>query len=100
MAGLLALVDIVPEVRAWLEQRGDGHPLSARHLRYIGRAAPARQLALAREIVESGWGLFELRASGMSLEDIFLKLTTHDLSEEATAPEISADQSDGTKVES
>ncbi len=40
---------------------------------------------LARAIVESGWGLFELRTSGMSLEDIFLKLTTRDLSEEAAA---------------
>lgn len=43
---------------------------------------------LARAIVESGWGLFELKASGMSLEDIFLKLTTRDLGEEAAAPEL------------
>jgi gliding motility-associated transport system ATP-binding protein len=40
---------------------------------------------VARAIVESGWKLFELRTSGMSLEDIFLKLTTKDLSEEGTA---------------
>lgn len=40
---------------------------------------------LARAIVESGWGLFELKSSGMSLEDIFLKLTTRDLSEQAAA---------------
>lgn len=40
---------------------------------------------LARAIVESGWGLYELKTSGMSLEDIFLKLTTRDLSEEAGA---------------
>ncbi len=40
---------------------------------------------LARAIVESGWGLFELKTSGMSLEDIFLKLTTRDLSEEAAS---------------
>jgi ABC-2 type transport system ATP-binding protein len=38
---------------------------------------------LARAIVESQWKLFELRTSGLSLEDIFLKLTTRDLSEEA-----------------
>jgi gliding motility-associated transport system ATP-binding protein len=38
---------------------------------------------LARAIVESGWSLFELKTSGMSLEDIFLKLTTRDLIEEA-----------------
>jgi ABC-2 type transport system ATP-binding protein len=37
---------------------------------------------LARAIVESRWQLFELKTSGLSLEDIFLKLTTKDLSEE------------------
>ena len=30
---------------------------------------------LARVVVESGWGLYEVRPVGMSLEDIFLKLT-------------------------
>ena len=38
---------------------------------------------LARAIVESQWKLFELKTSGMSLEDIFLKLTTKDLGEAA-----------------
>jgi ABC-2 type transport system ATP-binding protein len=37
---------------------------------------------LARAVVESGWKLYELKTSGLSLEDIFLKLTTKDLSEE------------------
>jgi ABC-2 type transport system ATP-binding protein len=45
---------------------------------------------LARAIVESGWGLFELKTSGMSLEDIFLKLTTRDLGEEAAHAEAAA----------
>jgi len=40
---------------------------------------------LARATVESGWKLFELRTSGLSLEEIFLKLTTKDLSEDAAA---------------
>jgi ABC-2 type transport system ATP-binding protein len=31
---------------------------------------------LAREIVQNGWGLLELQSATMSLEDIFLKLTT------------------------
>src|SRR5712691_1812387 len=31
---------------------------------------------LASEVVKSGWGLLELRPVGMSLEEIFLKLTT------------------------
>jgi len=33
--------------------------------------------------VESGWKLYELKTSGLSLEEIFLKLTTKDVSEEA-----------------
>ena len=40
---------------------------------------------LARAVVESGWKLFELKTSGLSLEEIFLQLTTKDLSEEAAA---------------
>jgi ABC-2 type transport system ATP-binding protein len=31
---------------------------------------------LARTVVQHGWGLYELQAATMSLEDIFLKLTT------------------------
>jgi ABC-2 type transport system ATP-binding protein len=37
---------------------------------------------LAQAVVESRWKLLELKTSGMSLEDIFLKLTTKDLGEE------------------
>ncbi len=40
---------------------------------------------LARVVVESGWKLFELKTSGLSLEEIFLQLTTKDVSEEAAA---------------
>jgi len=40
---------------------------------------------LARAVVESQWKLYELKTSGLSLEDIFLKLTTKDLSEEPPA---------------
>jgi ABC-2 type transport system ATP-binding protein len=45
---------------------------------------------LARAIVESQWKLLELRSSGMSLEDIFLKLTTEDLTETARNEEAKA----------
>jgi hypothetical protein len=38
---------------------------------------------LARAAVESQWKLLELKTSGLSLEDIFLKLTTKDVSEES-----------------
>jgi ABC-2 type transport system ATP-binding protein len=40
---------------------------------------------LARAVVESRWNLLELKTSGMSLEDIFLKLTTRDMSEDSAA---------------
>jgi gliding motility-associated transport system ATP-binding protein len=38
---------------------------------------------LARTIVTRGWGLLELRPTRMSLEEIFLQLTTDDITEEA-----------------
>ena len=40
---------------------------------------------LARRVVESGWGLLEMRSSTMSLEDVFIKLTTaEEISESET----------------
>ncbi|MGH9783307.1 MAG: hypothetical protein ACRD88_03905, partial [Terriglobia bacterium] len=59
---------------------------------------------LARAIVESGWGLLELRPVGLSLEDIFLKLTTTDSAEPGEpeppeapeAEEVPAPESSGT----
>jgi len=40
---------------------------------------------LARTIVQNGWGLYELQAETMSLEDIFLELTTAEESEKLNA---------------
>jgi ABC-2 type transport system ATP-binding protein len=41
---------------------------------------------LARAVVESGWGLLEMRPVGLSLEDVFLKLiTTEDAAEASEA---------------
>jgi ABC-2 type transport system ATP-binding protein len=40
---------------------------------------------LARTIVQKGWGLYELQSTTMSLEDIFLKLTTAEESETPNA---------------
>jgi ABC-2 type transport system ATP-binding protein len=39
---------------------------------------PVIRSALARAVVEAGWGLYEIRSVGLSLEEIFLKLTTAD----------------------
>jgi ABC-2 type transport system ATP-binding protein len=40
---------------------------------------------LARMIVQNGWGLYELQSATMSLEDIFIKLTTAEESEKQNA---------------
>jgi len=33
---------------------------------------------IAKEVVQAGWGLLELRAEGLSLEEVFLRLTTQE----------------------
>jgi ABC-2 type transport system ATP-binding protein len=44
---------------------------------------------LAAAVVGRGWGLLELRPMRMSLEEIFLQVTTEDAAESAAAPEVS-----------
>ena len=43
---------------------------------------------LARAVVTNNWGLLELRPMRMSLEDIFLSLTTEETPEAPTSTEI------------
>ena len=52
----------------------DGRP------RFVVEAAVGQDIRedLASAIVGNGWGLLELRAEGMSLEEVFLKLTTRE----------------------
>jgi ABC-2 type transport system ATP-binding protein len=57
---------------------------------------------LARTIVNSGWGLLELRPMRMSLEDIFLSLTTDEsqtpaATGDAPPPETVATATDGAE---
>ncbi len=52
---------------------------------------PAVRTALARAVIEAGWGLYEIRSVGLSLEDIFLKLTDSDPSAEQGPAEPAAD---------
>jgi len=40
---------------------------------------------LARSVVEAGWNLSELRPVGLSLEEIFLELTTAEKKDEPKA---------------
>jgi ABC-2 type transport system ATP-binding protein len=44
------------------------------------------RVEVARTLVNNGWGLLELRSETMSLEDIFIKLTTA----EDTTPSIAS----------
>ncbi len=57
---------------------------------------------LAKTIVEAGWGLLELNLAGMSLEDVFLKLTAAEepVPEEPTAAESGAEATSEVKKES
>ena len=62
-----------------------------RHERFVGyeiEAEPQRDVRrdVARAVVDSGWGLLELRPTRMSLEEIFLQLTTEEGREPAPPP--------------
>ena len=50
---------------------------------------------LARAVVEAGWELYELRASAMSLEEIFLQLTREEPAPPPPAEETNAQESHG-----
>jgi ABC-2 type transport system ATP-binding protein len=57
------------------------------HVSATVEAAQGKDLrsAIAAKIIEKGWPLFELRGVSLSLEDIFLELTTDDASHAAVA---------------
>jgi len=66
-----------------VQQAGDS---DGRH-RYLVEGELRKDIRsdLARTIVQKGWGLYELQSTTMSLEDIFLKLTTAEESETPNA---------------
>ena len=47
---------------------------------YVIRVPPGRDLrdAVSRAVIGNGWSLLSMQSSGMSLEEIFLRLTTHE----------------------
>jgi len=57
------------------------------HMSATVEAAQGKDLrsAIAAKIIEKGWPLFELRGVSLSLEDIFLELTTDDAAHAAVA---------------
>jgi ABC-2 type transport system ATP-binding protein len=62
-------------------------------LGYEVESEPGRDVRrdLARCVVGAGWGLLEMRPVRMSLEDIFLQLTTQDSAADEAAPGTGAD---------
>jgi ABC-2 type transport system ATP-binding protein len=83
-----AALALVPGVTRVVASDGDGaYDVESERGRDVRRD-------LAATIVRRGWGLLELRAMRMSLEDIFLHLTT----EEAAAPEAAATPEAGEEV--
>ena len=50
---------------------------------------------LARTVVDQGWGLLELRSLRMSLEEIFLHLTTEETEEQAAGRDVAEGQPEG-----
>jgi ABC-2 type transport system ATP-binding protein len=58
-----------------------------------------RREDIARLAVNQNWGLLELRPMRMSLEDIFLQLTTQDEEEEAYEDEEEYEDEEGEEEE-
>jgi ABC-2 type transport system ATP-binding protein len=86
---LLTVEGLAAEVTRKLQRVGGVNQVEARdasdgRVTYEVHAEKGKDVRaeLARAVVESGWKLYELKTSGLSLEDIFLKLTTKDLGEE------------------
>lgn len=74
MDGVRRALDGVPNVLSVESQPVNGH---ARFLVDCAVGQDVRE-DLAAAIVGNGWGLLELRSVGMSLEEVFLKLTTQE----------------------
>jgi ABC-2 type transport system ATP-binding protein len=59
------------------------HSDAGGRMQFIVECSPTQDLRteLARRVIERGWGLVEMRAVGLSLEEIFLRLTTEEEAE-------------------
>ena len=66
----------------------------------LGRGDDVRR-EIARTVVTNGWGLLELRAQQMSLEDIFLQLTTEEPADQpaVVAPDTDTNDNDVAATE-
>ncbi len=89
VASILAIAKIGPEVRSHIQNHQNGKALSARHLRYIGRTAPARQLQTADDILANRLSTktLELRFRRRSGRRQYIKVRTLRQGGSSTAPE-------------
>jgi gliding motility-associated transport system ATP-binding protein len=79
-------LNAVPGVTRVIRENGHAHRTSWQ-VETANDAAIRSQIA--RAVVERGWGLYEIRPIGLSLEDIFLKLTAKEEGVEQAALETS-----------
>ena len=89
---ILSRLRVIPGVATATQLEGtDGRHQVQVEAGADGDLAPA----LARTIVEGGWSLYGLTSSTMSLEDVFLELTTDD-QEEASGPKAVEPENEAT----
>ena len=69
-----------------------GYEIDSEHGRDVRRD-------LSRAVVTSGWGLLELRPMRMSLEDVFLSLTTEEVPTPPPAPDDVLDAGAGRRAD-
>jgi gliding motility-associated transport system ATP-binding protein len=73
------LQDLLAQIPGASRVQVDASPADG-HMRVTVEAAPGKDIRsqIAAKVVDKGWELYELRGISMSLEDIFLELTTDD----------------------
>ena len=82
-------LEIEPGVRQVTQERASGNRAV---WRVEGEKDPAMARRLASTVVNSGWGLYSMSPIGLSLEDIFLKLTSDQESTESLEEIAEAEQ--------
>ena len=74
------VAQVLPALRNVEGVIGVTHRRSSQQDLYVVQVRPGRDLrdAISRAVVGSGWSLLSMQSVGMSLEEIFLRLTTHE----------------------
>jgi len=74
------VAQVLPALRNIDGVTGVTHRRSSQQELYVVQVRPGQDLrdAISRAVVGSGWSLLSMQSVGMSLEEIFLRLTTHE----------------------